>query len=94
VQAALIKRIAAFQSRFPGLAVEDRGSEIRVVIPSQYRVGHEANFAEVTDKVLGYMQAPGTLPTWEKANMLAKYYITTRGVALSRQTPAPPEPAR
>jgi hypothetical protein len=94
VQTALTKRIAALQSRFPGLAIEDRGSEMRVVIPARYRVGHEANFAEVTDKVLGYMQAPRTLPTWEKANMLAKYYITTRGVALSRQTPATGESAR
>jgi predicted dehydrogenase len=94
LQAALTKRIAALQSRFPGLSIEDRGSEMRVVIPSLYRVGHEANFAEVTDKVLGYMQAPGTVHTWEKANMLAKYYITTRGVALSRQTPATGESAR
>ena len=85
VRAALAQKIEGLRPKFPGLAVEDLGHEMRVVIPARYRVGHEANFAQVTDKVLGFMQAPKTLPLWERAHMLAKYYITTKGVALSRQ---------
>ncbi len=94
VLAALTKKINGLQSRFPGLTIEDLGRETRVIIPSKYRVGHEANFAEVTDKVLGYLQAPETQPTWEKANMLTKYYITTKGVGLSRETSVTAEPSR
>ena len=30
------------------------------------------------------MKDPSSLPKWEKANMLAKYYVTTKAVELSR----------
>ena len=33
---------------------------------------------------LRYLQAPQTLPAWEKPNMLAKYHVTTSGVQLAR----------
>jgi predicted dehydrogenase len=94
VRTALARKIEGLQTKYPGLAVEDLGHEMRVVIPARYRLGHEANFAEVTDKVLRYMREPKTLPAWEKAGMLAKYYITTKGVALSRQNTDTTEPAR
>ena len=55
----------------PGLAVEDEGGRLRVGIPDRYRVGHEAHFAEVTARFLGYLKDPASLPKWEKANMLA-----------------------
>lgn len=63
------------------------GEEAHIVIPEKYRVGHEAHFAEVTRAFLGYLQAPQSLPAWEKSNMLVKYYISTKGVELSRATP-------
>ncbi len=94
VRAALMKKIESLQRTFPGLVMEDREGEMRVIIPEKYRVGHEANFAELTVKFLGYVQQPETLPAWEKANMLAKYYVTTKGVELSRQTTVATEPAR
>ncbi len=94
VQAALTKKIESLQGVFPGLAIKEQGRELHVIIPSRYRVGHEANFAQVTDKFLGYVQQPKTLPAWERANMLAKYYVTTKSVALSRQTPVTAEPSR
>ncbi len=94
VRAALMKKIQSLQRTLPGLAIEDRKGEIRIFIPAKYRAGHEANFAELTSKFLGYVQQPETLPAWEKANMLAKYYVTTKGVELSRQTTVATEPAR
>ena len=70
--------------RVPASTVEDEGARLRVVIPDRYRVGHEAHFAEVTGRFLGYLKDPASLPKWEKANMLAKYWVTTQAVELSR----------
>jgi predicted dehydrogenase len=84
VFAALRKVVAGWQKSWPGVAVEARGGEAQIVIPERYRVGHEAHFAEVTRAFLGYLQAPSTLPEWEKSNMLVKYFISTKGVELSR----------
>ena len=84
VVAALEKRIEALQAKFPGLDLEDLGEQMRVMIPDKYRVGHEEHFAQVTDRFLEYVKNPRALPSWEKANMLSKYYVTTKGVELSR----------
>ena len=79
------KKVAALNARFPGLEVAQEGEAFRVVVPDRYRTSHEAHFAEVTERFLGYLEDPKTLPRWEKANMLAKYYVTTKGTELSRQ---------
>jgi hypothetical protein len=65
------------QGAYPGLACEDLGEELRVVIPDHYRVGHEAHFAQVLAQFLEYLKSPGTIPAWERSNMLAKYYVST-----------------
>jgi len=84
VLAALKKKIETLQAKFPGVAVEDMGEQMRVTIPDKYRVGHEEHFAQVTDRFLEYLKNPRAMPSWEKANMLSKYYVTTKGVELSR----------
>jgi hypothetical protein len=84
VFAALKNRIAALQTTYPGLAVKEGSTEARIVIPDRYRVSHEAHFAQVTNQFFGYLKSPETLPAWEKPNMLVKYFISTRGVELSR----------
>jgi len=84
VLAALNKKIETLQAKFPGVAIEDMGEQMRVTIPDKYRVGHEEHFAQVTDRFLEYVKNPGAMPSWEKANMLSKYYVTTKGVELSR----------
>jgi predicted dehydrogenase len=83
VKAAVEKKVAALASRYPGLSVVDEGEAVRIQIPDVFRTGHEAHFAEVTTRFLEYLKTPGSIPAWEKANMLAKYSITTRGAALS-----------
>jgi hypothetical protein len=85
VEAALGRRVAALATERPGLAVERAGAGFRVVVPDVYRVGHEAHFGEVTRYFLDYLRSPASLPRWETANMLAKYYVTTRAVELSRK---------
>lgn len=85
VLAALRRKVEALQAKFPGISVEDLGAELHVQIPAKYREGHEAHFAQVTRQFLDYLKNPQSLPAWEKANMLAKYYVTTKGVELSRR---------
>jgi predicted dehydrogenase len=85
VAAAVKKRLAALEARFPGLAAQETAAEIHVIVPDRFRVGHEAHFGEVTARFLEYMKSPQALPAWEKANMRAKYAITTQGVELSRK---------
>ena len=69
------------------MAVDERHGAIHVSIPETFRVGHEAHFAEVTRNFLGYLRTRGTVPGWERPNMLAKYFVTTTGTELSRTAP-------
>ncbi len=86
IGAALGRRLHALESERPGLGMRDRGAELEVTIPAVLRTGHEAHFAMVARKFLGYAKNPASLPAWEKPNMLAKYRVTTMGVALARQS--------
>jgi len=74
---ALARALARLESTYPGLGLEAREGEMQVTIPDRYRVGHEALFAQVVSEFLGLMRAPASLPAWDWANMLAKYYVTT-----------------
>jgi len=85
VETALERRVAELAVARPGLAVASEGARLRVVIPERYRVGHEAHFAQVTERFLGYLKDPASLPAWENANMLAKYRITTEATEISRR---------
>jgi predicted dehydrogenase len=85
IRAALARRVASLAQSRPGLAVLDEGARLRVLVPERYRVGHEPHFAEVTERFLGHLKDPATLPAWEEANMLAKYRLTTEAVELSRR---------
>ena len=74
------QRVKLLAGRWPGLTVEDQGSRLR----SGNRI-HPVNdvlfFLELAEEgFAGYIRNPGTLPKWEKPNMLVKYYVTTRGV--------------
>ena len=71
----------------PGVGAEMKGGEIKLVIPDALRVGHEAHFAQVTARFLGYLRDRSRLPAWERPNMLAKYTVTTLGTEMSRKVP-------
>jgi hypothetical protein len=81
------RQLQALQQQFPGVGVEDRGAELHVTIPDRFRVGHEAHFAEVAANYFKYLRDRQALPRWERPNMAAKYYVTTRGAELSRESP-------
>jgi predicted dehydrogenase len=80
---AVEKKVAALTAKYPGIGAERRGAEVRVTIPDVYRNGHEAHFAQVTSQYFGYLKEPGLFPAWENPNMLAKYYVSTKGTELS-----------
>lgn len=82
ILAALKKKVAALQAKYAGVGVEERGNRLLVTIPDKFRDGHEAHFAEVMRRFLGYLRDPKTLPAWENPNMLAKYYTTTKGLEM------------
>lgn len=85
VARAVTARLGKLQALYPGLNLEREEGRLHVVIPQTLRTGHEAHFAEVTRQFLRYVRGTEKLPTWEKPNMLAKYRITTEGVALAGQ---------
>ena len=87
VLAAVKTKIASVQKEFPGVGVEERGAEIHITLPQALRVGHEAHFAQVTEHFLKYLHDRKALPAWERPNMVAKYYVTTKGAELSRESP-------
>jgi predicted dehydrogenase len=76
-------KVAALAKTYPGIGTEERKGDVLVTIPDSYRVGHEAHFAQVTNQFFGYLKHPETVPAWENPNMLAKYWVTTQGTALS-----------
>src|SRR4029450_2906718 len=92
VVAAVKTRVQALQRDYPGIGVEERGDEIHVTVADALRVGHEAHFAQVTSNFLKYLHDRGTLPAWERPNLLAKYFVTTAGPEMSRQGPPKPAP--
>ena len=88
--AAVRETLAALEPDWPGLGVASEAGGIRILIPESLRASHEEHFDLVAQRFLSYVRNPATLPTWEKPNMLAKYHVTTRGVALARQPPDKP----
>jgi predicted dehydrogenase len=84
VFAAARRRVAQLQSRWPGLGATESGSELRLSIPEEFRVGHEAHFAQVANRFFEYVSAPGAMPHWERPCMMAKYFVSTRGVDAGR----------
>lgn len=85
---ALQRRINSLQSDYPGIQVADHPESFQILIPDRYRIGHEAHFAEVTNQFLTFLEQPALLPAWEKPNMIAKYRVTTEGVAMARKLAA------
>lgn len=80
--AEMEKLITPITSKYPGVSLKkiDKGWE--VVIPDQYKEGHEAHFARVTENFLAYLKNK-TMPAWEVPNMLAKYYTTTKALEIA-----------
>ena len=77
--------VAKLAVDWPGLGVKASGNAWQVVIPDKYNLGHEAHFAQVTERYLRYLAA-GKLPDWEVPNMLAKYLYHHPAYALGHRS--------
>jgi predicted dehydrogenase len=80
---ALERRIVALAKTYPGLGLERRGDEWRIVIPDALRIGHDAHFRELTKGFLARIEQSEPLTDEEQANLLAKYYVCTAAEAAS-----------
>ena len=83
LEIALEAALRDLQSSYPNIASRPAGNGWEVVIPDELRLGHEAHFAQVTERYLQYL-IDGKLPDWERINMLTKYYVTMQGYKMSR----------
>ena len=85
--AALGKALKTFIGsigRYPNISVDDEKGRWRIDIPDEYRIGHEAHFGQVADRFLELLGGE-PMPAWEKSNMLAKYYVTTKALEKCRE---------
>lgn len=66
--------------KYPGLKLQEVDDKTWMMeVPEKYKVGHEAHFAQVTEKYLRFLQQ-GHLPEWEVPNMIVKYYTIAQAM--------------
>ena len=83
LEMALEAALKEIGQQYPEVASRPSQNGWEVVIPEKYKKGHEAHFAQVTEKYLQYL-IDGQMPAWERQNMLTKYYVTMKGYEMSR----------
>jgi predicted dehydrogenase len=83
-ESALNRYMESIQIKYPGVALEKIATGWKVLAPEQYHNGHEAHFGQVTERFLQYL-IDGKLPEWEIPNMIAKYYVTTKALAIAKE---------
>lgn len=84
---ALEKAGETLRQKYPELTFVRENNTWRVQIPAIYREGHEAHFASVMQKFLGFL-IDGKLPDWEVPNMITKYFLTTSALEMARSNSA------
>jgi predicted dehydrogenase len=77
-------QLKSIQTKYPGITLKKTTQGWEVIIPEHYKEGHEAHFARVTEKFLGYL-VTSSLPEWEVPNMITKYYTTTKALELAKK---------
>ncbi|CAH1001753.1 hypothetical protein LEM8419_02659 [Neolewinella maritima] len=75
--------VVDMHDRFPGLYFDPVAKGFEIIVPPELRSGHEDHFGQVTEQYLRYL-AQGSMPEWERTNMLTKYFVTTRAYGMSR----------
>lgn len=70
--------------KYPGIELKQSNNDWEVIIPDSYKAGHEAHFAQVTEKFIEYL-TKRNMPEWEVPNMITKYYITTKALEIAKE---------
>ena len=81
--ATLRSKLETLQSQYPGIRAEPAGSGFHIVVPDRARAPENSYFSLLAARFLDYVRNPKSLPNWEKANMLTKYYVTTTAVEMA-----------
>jgi predicted dehydrogenase len=76
---SLQQSVDKINETYPGITLEKAPKGWKVMIPENYKVGHEAHFAQVMQRYMQFLNAK-KLPEWEVPNMLAKYYTATQAL--------------
>ncbi len=79
VESALVGAVEGIQKNYPGVECSETANGWHITIPDEFRIGHEAHFAQVMKRYLGYLEQ-GALPEWEESNMKVKYFTTTQAL--------------
>lgn len=79
---SVLGALMSLQEQFSGVGVRREGDVWAVTVPGSYDVGHEAHFAEVTNRFLSYLRGE-PLPAWEVPNMLTKYATIMKALTMS-----------
>ncbi len=82
MEITLMMALLDLQEKYRGVIFEETETGWHVTIPDEYRIGHEAHFAQVVDRFLGHLK-DGKLPKWEIANIKAKYNTTTAALQVA-----------
>jgi len=80
---ALKAGISKLNEAYPGIEMKKIEKGWEIVIAEKYKVGHEAHFAQVTERYLKFL-AEGRMPDWEVPDMIVKYYTITKAYEMSR----------
>lgn len=69
---------------YPGTGAEKIAEKVwKINIPDEFKIGHEAHFAQVTQNYLHYLSM-GQLPEWEVPNMITKYYTIMEAYKMAK----------
>jgi predicted dehydrogenase len=82
VRAALERAVAAWQGRFPGVALADAGPSVELAVPGVLDTGHESHFPLVLAEFLDLVER-GVCPAAVAADTLAKYTLLARASAVA-----------
>ena len=80
----LERTVAAWQDRFPGTKVSDRGKSLVLTYPDELRIPHEAQFSLVLSQFLDNLD--GEWPAWEAPNLLTRYTLIAKAAERASQT--------
>lgn len=82
-EAALMAALDQLSGKFSGLSAEMSEFGWKISIPGEYVETHEEHFTRVTQRYLEALEY-GSIPEWERTNLLTKYYLTTKAYEMSR----------